>query len=53
MRKTPQATSTSLVSSPTPFDFRLPFGLRLIIDFRLLRLGSSSTNFVFGYLEHS
>ena len=39
MHKTlPQATSHSLVFSPPPFDFRL------------LRLGSPSTNLVFGCL---
>jgi hypothetical protein len=41
-----------LVSSPCPFNFRLPFGFRLIIGFSLLGLGSSSTNFPFGYLGH-
>jgi hypothetical protein len=49
-QKQPQATSLSLVSSPGPFDFCLPFGWRLIISFRLLRLGSPSTKFLLGYL---
>jgi hypothetical protein len=37
-KEVPQATSPSLVSSPRPFDFRL------------LGLGSSSTNFLFDCL---
>jgi hypothetical protein len=45
----PQATSPRLVSPP-PFDFRLAFGFHLLINFRLLRFDSSSTNFPVGYL---